>query len=204
MAVFYVGPRPVLKGRNANNDIHPWKGKVAVYSNWSIFNKDHVLDGAPNTDHTIGTGYSPHGLKLSRLYRGLENAEQPIKNAGGGTRLTGFRTNPWTHKGLAGNKVLTSSFGHIVRENDYNIFIWSNDHKIVPLKDATLGHVSRSIGATGTANSFGAFNPWVFKGLVKAIPITFGQAVPAGNQTSYGHNRILEWTGVLGAKAIKI
>lgn len=45
--MYYDGTRPVLKGRFSQNNVHPWTGEVGEYSNFSIFNIDNVLDGAP-------------------------------------------------------------------------------------------------------------------------------------------------------------
>ena len=82
MATFYSGFRSVLKGRNSDDSVHPWKGTAGTYSNYSLFNTSHVLDGAPDNDHTPGTGYHPHGLAMTRWYLGLQNDDMPLRAPG--------------------------------------------------------------------------------------------------------------------------
>ena len=37
MATFYVGPRPVLRGRNSSDMVNPWKGTAGTYSFYPLF-----------------------------------------------------------------------------------------------------------------------------------------------------------------------
>lgn len=115
MATFYVGKRPVLKGRNAN-DPNTYTGKVGVYSNWDLMNTSHVFDGAPDNYHVPGTGYSPHGYQLSRMFTGHsdQNLENSLMSPGLGTRQDPyyFRQGPYLWKGVTAGNVFPVGFGH--------------------------------------------------------------------------------------------
>ena len=57
MATYYVGPRPVIKGRDTVNMVNPYKGTAGTYSYYPLFATSHALDGAPDNNHVPGTGY---------------------------------------------------------------------------------------------------------------------------------------------------
>lgn len=86
MTVFYTGYRYVQRGQSDSDWVNTYTGKVGVYSNWSLMTKKHLLDGAPNLNHTPGTGYSPGDVFMSRRFRGLDT-QSPMSGAGLGPRL---------------------------------------------------------------------------------------------------------------------
>lgn len=201
--IYYTGPRPVLRGRNAKNNINPYTGKVENYSNWSIFNTEHVFDGYPETNHIPGSGLYPHGLKLSRLFTGKENNEQPLKNSGIGPRQLDGRYGPLLNRAAGNAKVFKSAYGHLP---DTPVFpsgqlYWYSNYVFHGLRQLLLnpGHIERKIGATGTANTFGEFIP-DNPDPSRKNPLTksgYGQTVPATHDTDpYGHNKVNEWFGV--------
>lgn len=205
MAVFYLGPRPVTKGRNDNLNINPYTGKVNVYSNWSIFNPSHVLDGAPNTNVAPGSGLYPHALQMSRRFRGLDT-KAPMDNSAAGPRVPGYRFRPLENKAVGGARVFQPTFGHIPRITDYSEWDAYNDtFRFRELPTATLGHVRRTIGAPGTANSFGTYGIYTYHGAsIKPINNP-GVAIPTTSSSSqFGHNRVNQWFGVTSAKALKV
>ena len=202
MALFYVGPRPVLKGRNSNNMVNPYKGTSGTYSFYPLYSTDHVLDGAPNINYTPGSGDYPHGLGLSRAFTGLDNAIQPLNGAGEGARIDGMRFKPFQNRSTAGAVVFDSSFGHITRETDYS-YNRGYEHTYKFQRMADAGHAVRFTDSAGTADSFGAFGPNLRKGVGEAAFVsTFGQAIPAGYDNEYGHNRVNEYRGVPSARAL--
>lgn len=204
MAVFYVGPRRVLKGRNTNNMVNPYKGTAGTYSFYPLYSTDHVLDGAPNVNYVPGSGAHPHGLKLSRVFTGLENAIQPLKSAGSGSRIDGMRFRPFENRSAAGAAVFDSSFGHQIRQTEYS-YNRRYEHTYKFQRMSNAGHVVRYTDAAGTANSFGSFGPNQRKGVGEAAYASdFGQGVPAGYDNPYGHNRVNEWRGVAAAKALNV
>lgn len=210
MPIFYTGPRPVLKGRSSNDNIHPWNGRSEKYSNYSIFNTSHVLDGAPNNNHVPGEGRHPHGLKSSRLFQGLENAEQPLKAPGGGARLEGFRYRPLENKAAGNNLVFKANYGHapgtpVLGQEQYGVTDWTFNGVTTKSLSGSFGHSTRGIGATGTANSFGRFDP----NNPAANAVVAGPLVSAGNTRTYNindnttaHKKVNEWLGVPSAQAL--
>jgi len=198
--VFYNGPRPVLKGRSTANFVHPFKG-VGTYSNWSLYSTDHVLDGAPTTNVSPGAGLYPHDLAMSRWYMGLRTT-WPLDNSGGGTRIVGMRYRPLEYKGTDGQGVFSGSWGHEDRVTSYSFYDQYNFDGVTSSETMTnVGHARRSSGGAAT---FGAFDPLVYKGVSPAFDSTYGQAVPAGYDHSYGHNRVGEHRGVPSATALSV
>jgi len=204
MTVFYTGMRPVLKGRNSNDAVHPNKGVVGTYSNWSLFNTSHVLDGAPNNNHVPGEGRHPHGISMSRRYNGLETHSSQVEElraAGGGVRITGMRYRPLENKAAGNNLAFISGYGHIDRETSYSLVDHYDDtNRQVQISDP--GHVRRGVDAANTANSFGAFDPHIYKGVPTGQLDDAGSARPTGYDNSYGKNRVLEWRGVTSARIL--
>lgn len=208
MAVFYTGYRPILRGQNDSDWVNTYTGRRGTYSNWSLMSSAHVLDGAPNTNHTPGTGYSPHGLQLTRRFLGYDAETARVKNAGSGARLTGMRYRPKEYKGLDGAEVFQSNFGHVVRVTAYS----QHSNWIyygLAIDDPLLnpGHPVRNYGDPGVPATFGVFRPSEPHGVAAAqvFVSTYGQAVPATASTNpYGHNRVREWRGVTSAKALNV
>lgn len=203
MATFYQGTRPVLKGRTTADEVNTYTGEAGVYSNWSLMNPSHPLDGAPDSAYTPGSGDSPHGLNLTRYFQGDDSgsAVEELNDPGMGKRLDGFRYRPLENKAAGNNLVFKSGFGHDDRVTDYSLIDQYDDSEKQRRLDDP-GHDIRAIDASGTASSFGYFNPWVYKGVGAAPLADTTQDVPEGYDNEYGHNRVLEWQGVPSAAAL--
>lgn len=205
MAIFYTGKRPVLKGRNSNDAFNVFKGTVGTYSHYFLFHSSHVFDGAPNRNVVPGRGNFPYGLQMSRWFNG-DRTIWPLDGAGDGVRLEGFRYRPLENKSAGNNLVFKDGFGHLDREIEgVSLF----DHYDQDARGGSLlpdpGHERRGVDASGTANSFGAFDPWKFKGLdVTETLVDSGQTLPEGFDNEYGRNRINEWRGVPSSEALSI
>lgn len=212
MATFYVGHRPVLRGRTGSEfaiqeKTHTLSGRtrsaVGTYSHYALLGPG-LLTGAPDNDHTPGTGYHPHGLTLTRRARGLDT-KNPLDSPGSGARIDGMRFRPLEYKGLTANSALaTSSLGH-APDRDRYYSLYSNDvfdgvTSAVVLDDP--GHTIRYVDAEGTANSFGAFSPWVYKGTTTQALSGADGTYPTGYDNDYGKNRVLEWRGVPSSRAL--
>lgn len=208
MATFYVGPRPVLKGRNSNNMVNPYTtmtGKQkssGTYSFYPLYSSDHVLDGAPDNNHVPGTGRHPGNLFLSQLFTGSVFYIHPL--AGDFENGIGERFRPKEYKGLEGAAVFQRNFGQANQyftEYGYNNYIFDG----VPSAEALLdvGH-GRRTEAQGAPASFGYFIPDEFKGVESAVvfDVGYGQAYPTGYDNLYGKNRVKEFRGVPSAKAL--
>jgi len=184
--------------------VNPYKGTAGTYSYYPLFSTDHVLDGAPNTNYVPGSGAHPHGLKLSRVFTGLEDNIQPLKSAGAGQRIDGMRFRPFENRSTTGAVVFDSSFGHQIRDTEYS-FNRRYEHTYKFQRMSNPGHGIRYTDAAGTADSFGAFGPLVRKGVGDpAFASDFGQTVPAGYDNEYGRNRVNEWRGVPAGKALDV
>jgi hypothetical protein len=205
MAVFYVGHRPVLRGRSTTGNVHPYKG-AGVYSNWSIFNDSQILEGAPNEDHVPGTGRHPHDLQMSRRWRGLDT-EAPLDAPGLGPELEWHRNfkDLYALKGEGAQDVFKSGYGHQDRETSYSLWEpWSfKGHGTAPLNDP--GHGIRDFGDEGTANDFGRRNPWLYHG-VNDTPLADAGDPIADKPTGLDHafQEINVWKGVPAAKALDV
>lgn len=197
----YVGKRPILPQQDSTEFVHPLKG-VGKYSNYSLYSTTHLLDGAPLEDHEPGDGRHPGNITMSRWYRGLEPAGEPMEDPGQGERLADHRYRPSIYKGA--QPVFPRSFGHPDRVTSYSLVDrWSfkgvagND----PLDTDSLGHGLRGVDGDGTANTFGRFGPYDYQSKMVDEPVMAdpGQAKPDRDHM-YGHNRTREWFGV--SKAI--
>lgn len=212
MATFYVGTRPVLKGRSSGEMVNPYTsmtGKAkgtGTYSFYPLYSTSHVLDGAPDNHHIPGTGYFPGDVFLSQVFLGTVTYIHPLS----GEFRDGYgfgRFNPDLFKGLTGAKAFPSSFGHEERENEYKLrqYRFKGVTSTETLSDAvtTLGHAPRT-EAEGAPSSFGYFRPDEVHGVASAVVFTsgYGQAVPAGYDNAYGRNRIQEWRGTPSSRAL--
>ncbi len=202
MATFYVGVRPILRGRNIRSEyvnVHKSSAKqVGTYSHYPLFGKG-LLDGGPDNNHTPGSGRSPHGLKLTRTFNGSgdQTKANSLSDSGQGARMTGFRWKPLEYKGTV--SIFNSGYGHADRRGIY-YQLYSNESfdGVTSAQVMTnVGHAKRAIGATGTANTFGAFDPFVRKGVGSSALND-----PAHTGVTYAHNTINEWKGVASAKAL--
>lgn len=199
MPTFYIGHRPVLKGRNANV-VNPYTGKVGEYSNWDIFNTSHVLDGAPDYNNVPGSGLYPHSLQLSRWFLGLDTPQQsPMYTPGDGPRLDSFyfRQQPYQWKGVpAGQALGGAGFGHaegagVLSEyavNQIN-YRFLGVPSAQPLADAGLGHSIRYFGDPTVASGFGANRFFEYQG----VPSTKSHALTNPGHPEYAPSVAADW-----------
>lgn len=209
MATFYVGPRPVLKGRTTAGMVNPYTsmtGKAkgtGTYSFYPLYSTSHVLDGAPDNHNIPGTGNRPGNRFLSQVFNGTTLYIHPLSGTfQDGAGYAGARFKPQEFKGLAGASAFPSTFGHAYnRANDYALY----DNYIfdgVPSANifANTGHAQRT-EAQGAPSSFGFFQPNEFKGVPSTVVFTsgYGQANTTGD---YGREKVKEFNGVASAKAL--
>lgn len=212
MATFYVGRRPVLKGRSSGEMVNPYTtmtGKAkgtGTYSFYPLYSTSHVLDGAPDNHHIPGTGYHPGDVFLSQLFVGTTLYVHPLS----GTFRNGYsfgRFNPDLFKGLAGARAFPSTFGHAERENEYKVrqyrFKGVTSTETLSDNNGTLGHGPRT-EAQGAPATFGYFRPDEEHGVTSAKVFVsgYGQAIPTGYDNDYGKNKVQEWRGVPSSKAL--
>jgi len=203
MATFYVGPRPVLRGRNSNDMVNPYKGTAGTYSFYPLFAKG-LLDGAPDNHYVPGTGRHPGSVLLSQLFNGTTLYVHPLSGtfADGTATYEGARYKPLEYKGLTGAKAFPSNFGHAAdRTRPYALY--SNyifDGVASAEVFANLGHGART-DAQGAPATFGIFRPEEYNGVTssKVFPSGYGQANTTGD---YGREKVQEWFGVPSAKAL--
>lgn len=199
MATYYVGPRPVLRGVDADNFVHYWKNKVGVYSNYALQNTgSKLLDGFPDNEYVLGT--RKHAGILEYVFSGKQHLA-PMIDPGSGTRLSYHRTKMWEYKGTTSSLAL-GNVGHAKRSlyyGGYNNFAFDGVTSTEAIPNATTGHVRRFTTTYG-----GAFDPYVFQGTPSSLAMTnVGQALPATAMTSnYGHNKVNEWRGSPSSKAL--
>ena len=211
MATFYVGPRPVLKGQNTAAMVNPYttmtgKAKGAgTYSYYPLYSTSHILDGAPDNDHTPGTGYHPGNVLLSQIFNGTSLYIHPLAGTfpDGTATYDGARFRPMEYKGLAGSAAFPSGFGHADRTSDYSYNNYIFDGVSSANVFANTGHAPRT-DAQGAPASFGSFRPDEYNGLSAAKVFTsgYGQALPTDYDNEYGKNKIQEWRGVPSSKAL--
>jgi len=209
MTTFYVGPRPVLKGRTTGNMVNPYKNMNGVskgagtYSYYPLYSTEHVLDGAPDNHFDPGTGQFPGNRFLSQIFNGSTLYVHPLSGtfADGTATYEGARFRPLEFKGLTGAAAFPRDFGQANQyfsEYSYNNYIFDGVDSAQVLTN--VGHAQRT-EAGGAPNSFGYFIPSEFNGVVSTKVFTdgYGQA----NLTSdYGREKVKEWYGVPSAKAL--
>lgn len=208
MATFYVGPRPVLKGRSSAEMVNPYTsmtGKAkgtGTYSFYPLYSTSHVLDGAPDRHVAPGTGEFPGNRFLSQLFNGSTLYVHPLSGSfpNGSATYEGARFRPLEFKGLSGAAAFPAGFGHAdrVSEYSYNNFIF--DGVTSSNVFANLGHAPRT-EAQGAPSSFGLFRPNDTHGVTSAKVFTDGYG-QANVTTEYGREKVQEWYGVPSAKAL--
>lgn len=211
MATFYVGPRPVLKGQNTAAMVNPYttmtgKAKGAgTYSYYPLYSTSHILDGAPDNDHTPGTGYHPGNVLLSQIFNGTSLYIHPLAGTfpDGTATYDGARFRPMEYKGLAGAAAFPSGFGHADRTSDYSYNNYIFDGVSSANVFANTGHAPRT-DAQGAPASFGSFRPDEYNGLAstKVFTAGYGQAIPTDYDNEYGKNKVQEWRGVPSSRAL--
>lgn len=201
---YYVGPRPVLRGRNWKNSVNPYTGKTATYSNWSLFNTEHVLDGAPIANVTPGTGKFPGDYFMSYIRRGGQHVAplSAINGLGTAPRQPLGHYGPNLYRGLTGAKAMPTGYGHTPRVTAYSE--WSNYVYGGLSADSALptgyGHARRAVSTSAT---FGSFQPKAWKGVAPSIAMpVVGSTTTAAYTNAYGKNRTKEWRGTPSSKAL--
>jgi len=209
MATFYVGPRPVLKGRSTTEMVNPYttmtgKSKgTGVYSFYPLYSTSHVLDGAPDNHHVPGTGRHPGNRFLSQVFVGTTLYIHPLSGTfADGSGYEGARFKPLEYKGLNGASAFPSGFGHAPRvDTEYSLY---NNYIFDGVTSANVfantGHAQRT-EAEGAPSSFGFFQPSRFNGVASTVVFTtgYGQDNVTGD---YGREKVKEWYGVPSAKAL--
>jgi hypothetical protein len=204
MATFYVGPRPVLKGRSSAEMVNPYTtmtGKAkstGVYSFYPLYSTSHVLDGAPDNNYVPGTGRHPGNRFLSQIFVGTNLYVHPLS----GDFADGIdeRFRPQEFKGLSGAAAFPSGFGHPDRVSEYSYNNYIFDGVTSSNIFANTGHARRT-EQEGAPSSFGFFIPAEFNGVESAVVFaeSYGQANVTGD---YGREKVQEWFGVPSAKAL--
>ena len=210
MATFYVGPRPVLRGRSTSDMVNPYitmSGRVrgtGVYSNYSLYSSSQILSGAPDNNHVPGTGRHPGNVLLSQLFTGstLYVGTTPLGGVfpDGTATYDGARFRPYTFRGIDGAKALDG--GHVKRNLYYGLY---SNYKFDGVASAEAmpsgyGHTSRT-EAEGAPASFGRFRPNDVHGVASSTIFTSGYGQQ--NTTSeYGRNKVKEHKGVTSSKAL--
>lgn len=210
MATFYVGPRPVLKGRSSSEMVNPYttmtgKSKgTGTYSFYPLYSTSHVLDGAPDNHYVPGSNDSAGNLFLSQIFTGRVFYIHPLSGTfpDGSATYDGARFKPLEYKGLAGAKAFPSDFGHASRaDREYSLY---NNYIFDGVTSANIfantGHGPRT-EAGGAPATFGLFKPSEFQGVTSSVVFTsgYGQANTTGD---YGREKVQEWYGVPSAKAL--
>ncbi len=206
MATFYVGPRPVLKGRNSNDMVNPFKGTSGTYSFYPLFAKG-LLDGGPDNHHVPGTGDHPGNRLLSQLFTGstLYDGTTPLAGTfpDGKATYDGARYRPYEYRGLEGARAFSSGYGHAAdRVNDYSLYsnYFFDGVASAEVFAGSYGHGPRT-EAQGAAASFGLFRPTEFIGVAsaKVFPDGYGQA---NTSSDYGRNKVQEYKGLTATRAL--
>lgn len=195
MATFYVGPRPVLRGRNTNDMVNPWKGTAGTYSFYPLFAKG-VLDGGPDNDHVPGTGYHPGNVFLSQLFNGSTLYIHPLSGTfANGVGYNGARFRPKEYKGLLG--AFPSGYGHSSDKTRpyalYSNYIFDGVNSANVFASG-YGHDKRT-------TDYSLYNNAIFDGVDSAnvFPSGYGKDNVA---SEYGRNKVREWKGVASSQAL--
>ena len=195
MATFYVGPRPVLRGRNTNDMVNPFKGTSGTYSYYPLFAKG-VLDGGPDNHHTPGTGYHPGNVFLSQVFNGTTLYVHPLSGTfADGAGYDGARFRPKEFKGISG--ILSGAYGH-ASDKTRPYALYSN--YIFDGVAAANAFVS-GYGHAKRVTDYSLYSNYLFDGVTSAdvFPAGYGQANTA---SEYGRNKVKEWAGVASARAL--
>lgn len=209
MATFYVGPRPVLKGRSTAEMVNPYttmtgKSKgTGTYSYYPLYSTSHILDGAPDNHYVPGSGNHPGNRFLSQIFTGSTLYIHPLSGTfADGAGYEGSRFKPMEYKGLSGAAAFPSGFGHASRaDTEYSMY---NNYIFDGVTSANIfantGHAQRT-EAQGAPSSFGFFQPTIFNGVASTVVFAsgYGQANVTGD---YGREKVKEWYGVPSAKAL--
>lgn len=197
MATYYVGPRPVLKGRTTAGMVNSFRGTAGTYSYYPLFSTSHVLDEGPDNNHVPGTGMRPGNVLLSQLFNGstLYSASTPLAGdfADGTTTFGGMRFRPSEYKGLSASQALSG--GHEKRTTDYSLY--SN----YIFDGVTSAEVFANIGHGQRTTDYSLYDNYTFDGVISAEVMSAGYG-QANTASEYGRNKVGEYKGVPSAKAL--
>jgi GH24 family phage-related lysozyme (muramidase) len=192
MATFYVGPRPVLRGRSTADMVNPYKGTAGTYSFYPLF-APGLLTGAPDNHHVPGTGRHPGNVFLSQIFTGSTLYIHPL--AGAFVDGIGARFRPKEYKGILG--VFTSGYGH-ASDKTRAYALYSN----YVFDGVTSANVFASeYGHAKRVTDYSLYNNYIFDGVDSASIFTSGYGQPNA-ETEYGRNKVQEWAGVPSARAL--
>jgi len=195
MATFYVGPRPVLRGRNTNDMINSFKGTAGTYSYYPLFAKG-VLDGGPDNDHVPGTGYHPGNVFLSQVFNGTTLYIHPLSGTfANGVGYDGARFKPKEFKGVSG--IFSGSYGHSSdRTRPYALY---SNYIFDGVTSANV--FSSGYGHEKRVTSYSLYSNYLFDGVssTEVFPSGYGQS---NTSSEYGRNKVREYKGVPSAKAL--
>lgn len=195
MATFYVGPRPVLRGRNTNDMVNPFKGTAGTYSFYPLF-APGVLTGGPDNHHVPGTGYHPGNVFLSQVFNGTNLYIYPLAGTfADGAGYDGARFKPKEYKGVSG--VFSSGYGHASDKSRpyalYSNYIFDGV--------AAANAFASGYGHAKRTTDYSLYNNYIFDGVASTnvFPAGYGQA---NTSSEYGRNKVKEWAGVASARAL--
>ena len=195
MATYYVGPRPVLKGRTSSGMVNPYKGTAGTYSFYPLFADSHVLDGAPDNHHVPGTGDHPGNVLLSQIFNGTTLYVHPLSGTfADGASYEGARFKPHTYKGVSG--AFTSGYGHADRETDYSLY---SNYKFDGVTSAEV--FASGYGHADRVTDYSLYDNYTFDGVTSAVVFTSGYGQP-NTSSEYGRNKVGEFKGVPSAVAL--
>jgi len=192
MATFYVGPRPVLRGRNSSDMVNPWKGTAGTYSFYPLF-APGVLTGGPDNHYVPGTGRHPGNVLLSQIFNGTTLYVHPLSGTmADGVGYEGARFKPHTYKGVSG--VFTSGYGHASDKTRayalYTNYVFDGVASAEAFSSG-YGHAQRT-------TDYSLYDNYTFDGVASAnvFPSGYGQPNTASD---YGRNKVLEFKGIRSA-----
>lgn len=195
MATFYVGPRPVLRGRNTNDMVNPWKGTAGTYSFYPLF-APGLLTGGPDNHHVPGTGRHPGNVLLSQIFNGSTLYIHPLSGTfANGIGYDGARFKPKEYKGLSG--AFPAGYGH-ASDKTRSYALYTN----YVFDGVTSAEIFASgFGHAKRTTDYSLYNNAIFDGVDSAqlFPSGYGQANTA---SEYGRNKVQEWKGIPSAKAL--
>lgn len=195
MATYYVGPRPVLKGRTSSGMVNPYKGTAGKYSFYPLYADSHVLDGGPDRHHVPGTGNHPGNVLLSQVFNGSTLYIHPLSGTfQDGVGNDGGRFKPDTYKGVSG--AFTSGYGHADRENSSSLY---SNYKFDGVDSANV--FASGYGHGKRVTDYSLYDNHEFDGVASAVVFTSGYGQP-NTATEYGRNKVGEFKGVASAKAL--
>lgn len=195
MATFYVGPRPVLRGRSTTDMVNVFKGTAGTYSFYPLF-APGLLTGAPDNHYVPGTGRHPGNVLLSQIFNGTTLYIHPLSGTfANGVGYAGGRFRPMEFKGVSG--AFSADYGH-ASDKTRSYSLYSNYF----FDGVTSSEIFASgYGHAKRVTDYGLYNNYEFDGVTSTnvFPQGYGQA---NTSSEYGRNKVGEYNGVPSAKAL--